>query len=591
MNNMRLTHRQFLTLFAISSLFTLAAPVLSQEAPLRVAVLPFEAQAGIEQADAAALTELVRSAIAVTNEFALIENQAAQAILDETGFGNQVANPDDASRLLAEHLDAAFTLVGAISAEDDSILISVRLIDAATASIIFVHRTTSSTATIHRDARLFAEGIANEVVAMTAGATVVNIERLLTLGRLDEAARKLDAARLRAIDAPDPVHASLNTLEHSIHAGLADEAYKAARNLVTQTDKAGKDLETRDALMASARESGNDALFLIPDGAAWIKQREKYLDFMRNDVMSYYAAEDRSRREAIVAAARKALSQGNPDEALRIIEDYVQVAGERAIDRSVKTVLDAAKEARADSFIAASVLATSETDYARAGRLLFEAAQAGAQPARLATQYVRLETVMWRDEVARVKAERFASSMWDPASRPGFSLEAGVDLSTIDMPSAAWPLGGVTPSPRLSIARYERVSGPILFDWRIAMRAGNSTWSGSLDSGNASVSYWRTDAGLLAGFTVAAKNLDVGLGAGALFGAAGFEGDMDAYGTAIVLEPTLVPYLGAVARAKVRYRWRKNFGAGIDLERSLTWSPAAGTSAGLAIGFFAEISF
>jgi len=590
-NSMRLTGQHCLALLALSSLFCLATPVLAQNAPLRVAVLPFEAQAGVVLADAAAMTELVRSAIAVTNEFALIENQAAQAILDETGFGNSLSNHDDASRMLAERLNAAFTLVGAMSAEDESILISVRLIDAATASVIFVHRTTSTEATIHREARLFAEGIANEVVAMTAGATVANIERLLSLGRLEESARKLDAARLRAADAPVSVHEALNTLEHSIDAGLAEKAYGAARNSVAQKNKAGTDFETRDALMASARESGNDALFLIPDGAAWIKQREKYLDFMLNDVMSYYAAEDRSRRGATVAAAREALRQGSPDEALRIIDDYVQVAGERAIDRTVKTVLDAAKAARADGFIVSAQSATAASDYARAGRLLVEAAHAGTEPARLALHQVRLETAMKRDEAARIKAERFESSMWDPASRPRFLLEAGIDLSTIDTPSAAWPLGGIIPLPRLSAALYERVSGPILFDLRLALRTGNSQWSGSLDSGNASVSYWRTDAGLLAGFTVAAKNIDAGLGAGALFGAAGFEGDMDAYGTAVVLEPTLAPYLGAVVRAKLRYRWRKRFGAGIDLERSLTWSPKAGTSAGLAIGFFAEASF
>jgi len=590
-NSMRLTDRRCLALAILSSLFCLTMPVLAQNAPLRVAVLPFEAQAGVALADAAAMTELVRSAIAVTNEFALIENQATQAILDETGFGDGPADLDDASRLLAERLDAAFALVGAMSAEDDSILVSVRLIDAATASVIFVHRTTSTVATIHREARLFAEGIANEVVAMTAGATVANIERLLSLGRLDEAARKLDAARLRAADAPESIPAALDSLERSINAGLADEAYKTARISVAQSDKAGKDFETRDTLMASARESGNDALFLIPDGAAWIKQREKYLDFMLNDVMSYYAAEDRSRREAIVAASREALRQGSPDEALRIIDDYVQVAGERAIDRTVKTVLDAAKAARADGFITAARSATAVSDYARAERLLFEAAKAGTQPARLASQQVRLETVMWRDEVARVKAERFASSMWDPASRPRFLLEAGIDLATFDTPSATWPLGGVTPLPRLSVALYERVSGPILFDWRFALRAGNSEWSGALDTGNASVSYWRTDAGLLAGFTVAVRNIDAGLGAGTLFGAAGFAGNMDAYGTAVILEPTLAPYLGAAVRAKLRYRWRKRFGAGLDLERSLTWSLKGGTSAGLAIGFFAEASF
>jgi len=588
---MRLTDRRLLALVALSSFFCLTMPVLAQNAPLRVAVLPFDAQAGVTQADAAAMTELVRSAIAVTNEFALIENQAAQAILDETGFGAGPASLDDASRLLAERLDAAFTLLGAMSAEDESILISVRLIDAATASVIFVHRTASTAATIHREARLFAEGIANEVVAMTAGATVENIERLLSLGRLDEAARKLDAARLRAADAPDSVHAALDALERSINAGLADEAYKAARSSVAQADKAGKDFETGDTLMASARESGNDALFLIPDGPEWIKQRDKYLDFMLNEVMSYYAAEDRSRREAVVAAAREALRQSAPDEALRIIDDYVQVAGERAIDKSVKTVLDAAKSARADGFIMAARSATSESDYARAERFLSEAAYAGTDPARLAQHQVRLETAMQRDQAGRIQAERFASSMWDPASRPRFLLEAGMDLATIDTPSSAWPLGGVTPMPRLSAALYERVSGPILFDWRLALRAGSSTWSGLLDAGTASVSYWKTDAALLAGFTVAAKNIDAGLGAGALFGAAGYEGNMDAYGTAVVLEPTLAPYLGAVVRAKVRYRWRKNFGAGIDLERSLTWSPKAGTAAGLAIGFFAEASF
>jgi len=570
-----------------------ARPAAAQEAPIRVVVLPFEAQAGVKAADAATLTELVRSAIAVTNEFALIEDQASSAILQESGFMAGSADPDEASRILAERLNAAYALAGAMSAEADEILLSVRLVDAATARVIFVHRMASTTATIHRDARLFAEGIANEVVAMTAGATIANIDRLLSLGRLDEASRKLDSARLRSSGKPEQELRLLDALEDRIDAELAERAYRLARAAVSQAGKAGKtgkDAETRDALMASAREYGNEALFLVPDDQARVKQRDRYLSFMRDAVMSYYASEDRSRRTALAARADELVKRGNPDDAIAAIDDFIQVAGERSIDKPIKAALDRAKAARADRFLSAAVSARSARDYSRAERLLLEAATAGIAPSRFASERARLETAQQSDESARVMAERLASSAWDPAARRPVSLSAGLDLVTVDSPTSTWPLGGLAALTRFSLTLSERVSGPILFDWRLSARAGSAEWAGNLDIGTTSVAYWKADAALGAGFTMAVKRFDLRAGIELVAGAAGFNGQIEAYGTMSPLERPLAPYLGAAIRAGTRFRPGKRYGFGIDLERSVTWSPGATPADGFTFGIAADLT-
>jgi TolB-like protein len=564
--------------------------IAAQEAALRVVVLPFEAQAGVTEADAAAISELVRSAIAVTNEFALIEDQASKAILDESGFGDGGVGMDEASRLLADRLDAAYALSGAMSAQDEVIRLSVRLVDAATARVIFVHQESSSTEHIHRDARLFAEGIANEVVAMTAGATADNIQRLLALGRLDEASIKLDAARMRASSGTESTRATLDALGLQLGAALADRSYRASRSAVARAAKSEKDPEARDEFMVSARETGNDALFLVPDGQSWARQRERYLTFMRDSVMSYFAAEDRSRRAAIASRAVELVKLGDPDSALELIGDYVEIAGERAIDKEIKEALDKAKRARADRLFGSAMTAVASGDYSMAERLFQDASSAGIDPARFASERSRMEAIQRRDAEAAVKAERLGSSAWDPAARRPWSISTGIDLAIIDTPTVSWPLGGIVPQVRLSGAHTERVSGPILFDWRLAVRAGNSEWEGDLDIGEASVSFWKSDVSASGGFTVAFKKLDISAGAAAIAGAAKFHGELDAYGTYELIDDTFAVYLGAAIRAGIRYKFNKKLGAGIDLERSAVWSPGAGVNSGFAFGFLTELT-
>lgn len=57
--------------------------------------------------------------------------------------------------------------------------------------IIFNKVLYSSETEILRDIRLFSEAIANEAVTLTVGITLENLEKLLQLGMLGEAYRKL----------------------------------------------------------------------------------------------------------------------------------------------------------------------------------------------------------------------------------------------------------------------------------------------------------------------------------------------------------------------------------------------------------------
>ncbi|MBN2875103.1 MAG: hypothetical protein JXM71_08405 [Spirochaetales bacterium] len=562
----------------------------AQESALRVVVLPFEAQAGVSEADAAAISEMVRSTLAETNEFALIEDQASRAILDESGFMDGQAGVVEASRLLAERLDAAYALSGAMSAQEDTIVLSARLIDAATARVIFVHQETSPVASIHRNARLFAEGIANEVVAMTAGATIENIQRLIALDRLDEASIKLDAARTRSARDPEASTAALKALGLELDASLAARSYRDARTLVARAARSAKDQEARDGFMVAAREAGTDALFLVPDGPTWARQREQYLAFMRDSVMSYFASEDKSRRAAIAERANELVKRGDPDSALNLLRDYIEVAGERSIDRKIKTSLDTARETRANHLYSSARVAAADGDYSMAERLLRDASSTGMDPARFAAERRKIESMQRRDVEAAIQAERFGSSSWDPAARQPWTLSTGIDLSSIDTPTVVWPLGGMVPLVRVSGAYSERVAGPILFTMLIAAKAGGADWEGALDVGEAVVSYWKADASAFAGFTVAFYNLDVSAGAAAMVGVGKFSGTLDAYGTSEIIEETLAPYLGTAVRGGIRYKPDKTLGFGIDLERSIAWGPGSGVVTGITVGLMADLT-
>lgn len=583
-----LVAQRFAAALAIAA--ALSAPAWAQEAPLRVVVLPFDAQEGVSKGDAAAITELVRSAIAVTNEFSLIENQASQAILAESGFGPGEAGLDEASRALAERLNAAYALAGAVSAQDKAIVMSVRLIDAATARVVFVHQVESSESAIHREARLFAEGIANSVVAMTAGATAANIGRLLELGRLDEAALKLDAARARAAAGKGEDPAVLAALRDELGAGLAERAWRASKSASSRAAKAKSDPEAKEELMSEAREEGTDALFLVPDGPDWAKDRERYLSYMRDSVMSYYAAADKARRAVIAKRAAELVKAGDPDAALAAIADYVELAGERSIDKSLKAAMDRASKAKSKRLLASARKAAGDGDYRMATRLLDDAASAGTSSERLAREFSRIEAVTSRLAEAEAVSERRRSAAWDPAARRPWSAEVGLDLAITDEATAAWPLGGVAPMARIGVSYAERVSGPILFELRLSGRAGSADWSGPIDIGEASVSYSFGDASLQAGFIVTAAKVDASIGAAAVFGVAGYHGELEVYGSTESVSVSATPYLGASIRGAVSYKPSKRFGFGVALERKVGFSPNPGLVSGLAIGFSASIT-
>ncbi len=560
-----------------------AAFLDAQEKAFRVAMLPFEAQAGVEPGDAMAITEIVRAALAGVNEFIVIENEAVASIIDETGLDPNNGSSAAILRIMAERLKADYAITGAVSVDEGTIILSVRLIDAASARVIFVHRGTSTEALVHREIRLYAEGIANEVVAMTAGATIDNVLKLMKLDLLDDASRKLDAVRLRNPD--DERYAETR---ENLDALLAERAYQ---NAVKAVALSKKEASTREEFMSQAREYGNEALFLIPDRPGWGAKREKYLTFMQDSVMSYYAAEDKSRREGLIKKSRDLIKEGNPDGALALIADYVQISGERSIDPRLKAVIDASKAKRAGLFYSAAREARIGRDFRQAERLLNEAVRADNSSARYRKERTRLEAAATGEKAAAEYDKRLNSSAWDPAARPPLQIGAGLDFGILDKPTRQWPLGGILPMVRLEGKLSERVAGSILFERSAFLRAGRVSWTGNLDVGSASVDYWKADAAFLLGFTLAGRRIDMGADLGLTAAYSQFGGSSQAYLISETIEKKGAPSAGMALRARLAYRPYKKITLGFQMERSTSYCPGAGFMSGTAFTIDTGLSF
>ena len=88
----------------------------------------------------------------------------------------------------------------------------------------------------------------------------------------------------------------------------------------------------------------------------------------------------------------------------------------------------------------------------------------------------------------------------------------------------------------------------------------------------------------------AAAKADASIGASAAIGLAGYEGELDAYGSMEPVEVPAAPYLSAGVRVAVSYKPTKRYGFGAALERTVGFSPGHGLIGGMAIGFFASVA-
>ncbi|HON89684.1 MAG TPA: hypothetical protein P5519_06080, partial [Spirochaetia bacterium] len=234
-----------------------------------VVILPFEALAGVAKPDTAAITEIVRTYVVLSNEFTVYENQAVEQILNELRMSNDASDIDIANAI-RNKIAASFIIRGAVSKSNGNIIITIRLIDAETYYIVFNKVFYSTESAITRDVRLFSEAIANEAVALTVGITMENLEKLLKLDMLDEAYRKLQYYKQKY----PQKNVLLIDYENRLKLALAKRSMATCRKY---TELAKKNTDTAFALMEEAYHEGVAALFWLPQDKEDL--RKEYVQF------------------------------------------------------------------------------------------------------------------------------------------------------------------------------------------------------------------------------------------------------------------------------------------------------------------------
>ena len=189
-----------------------------------IVLLPFEAMAGVTRPNAETVSEIVRTYIVSSNEFVVFEDEAVGPILEELRLSSASADVDVVNAI-RKRLRAGFVLRGSVSKNGESLIVSVRLIDADTYYIVFNKVFYTKEETISRDIRLFSEEISNEAVALTVGITLENLEKLLKLEMLDEAHRKLLYYKQKYPQSEQ----RLADYERRLHLALSKRAYASSR--------------------------------------------------------------------------------------------------------------------------------------------------------------------------------------------------------------------------------------------------------------------------------------------------------------------------------------------------------------------------
>lgn len=85
------------------------------------------------------------------------------------------------------------------------------------------------------------------------------------------------------------------------------------------------------------------------------------------------------------------------------------------------------------------------------------------------------------------------------------------------------------------------------------------------------------------------KHLDPSGGIVAITGAAHYAGSLTEYGTFESLDDTTMFFVGGAIRTGIMYKFSKELGFGIDLERSIIWNLESGIMTGLNFGLRAEL--
>lgn len=555
-------------------------PIFGQAGRPGLVLLPFEAMAGVSKPNAETVSEIVRSYIVSSNEFIVFENQAVNAILDELRFSSALTDIDVVIAV-RKKLNTGFVLRGSVSKNGDSIIVSVRLIDADTFYIVFNKVLYTKEETITRDIRLFSEEISNESVALTVGITLENLEKLLKLGMLDEAYRKLLYYKQKYPQSEQRLH----DYERRLRLALSKRAYESARRYAAL---AKKNPGSAFTIMQDAYFEGRSALFWVPDGEESL--RKEYIQFMSSTVMQYFF-DHAARQKQLVVKKSESYLAANPQKALEIILEYLDIVGLREVDSAMQKAIQKARARIADNLYKEAAIAVNEAQFSLAEQLINRALEVSDDYRRYAKEYAVLEDSR-RDYYSREQYEKYRESpLWDPAAVYPYAILVKTGLVYCDKISYAVPFGGVLPIVEADFVILSRANDALVFRQTFALQYGSADWSGMVIDAQTRLGYSLVSGAWLPGFSGFFRDYIITVSAGPALSIMRAEGAMTAYGIEHVIDIPfgLMPML--MLRVSGEYAVSRMLSLGVDYTKTWGWLLGSGYMGTTGLSLYATVAW
>lgn len=529
-----------------------------------VVILPFEALAGVSKPDTAAITEIVRTYVVLSNEFTVYENQAVEQILSELRL-SAATNDRDIVNALRNKIAASLIIRGTVSKSNGNIIISIRLIDAETYYIVFNKIFYSTESAIIRDIRLFSESIANEAVALTVGITLENLEKLLKLEMLDEAYRKLQYYKQKY------PQKTLLLIDYENRLKLA-LAKRAMANCRKYTELTKKNTQSAFALMEEAYYQGVSALFWLPQDQEAL--RKDYVQFVAGTVMKYFFNYAQNEKQLVVKKAKTYLN-ANPQRSLEIITDFLEKVGESEINADINAVILQARMRIADNLYREAKQAITYKDFDLAEKLINQALRVSNDYSRYIKEYKDLENAQIAYETKQSYDNYKNSPLWDPGAVLPYSIEVKTAFAFCDRVSYDIPFGGMLQLVEADFQIKNKINDALVFNQSFLVNYGSQNWSGMVIDANASLSYALFGAAWLPGLSGFYKDWIISAGVGPALYFMTAHGTLAAYGTEKTIDMPLGLLPAVSGRLTVEYAFNRSLSLGVELGK--TWGLLLGS--------------
>jgi hypothetical protein len=453
--------------------FALSMAVSAQDIGASLVVSPFAPQG---DGTAAAVTEILKVGIA----------RGSLVRTLDAGEGEAAARAAAA---------ADFSLSGNVVSGEGGVVVSYTLVETATGKTIAARALRTRRDSLYVSVTMLAAELENSIVASSFGSTLDKVEKLVSLGRFDEADARLDAYASR-----HPADAGIATLRRSIRYGQASAWLSQAKSEYAMAGDS-------NLKAASAREAAAAALSLYPDTEEGRAGRNTCADFLRERIMPLLERQALDRRSAVEREARAALSAGRPGAAAAAIDEYLSSAGEGRDSPALAALRERASRLEARALADKALKATRAGEEAAAASLALDALRKASSDAYVERAYLSVTDAAHSAE----DAERLRALVGEPlfvlAATRVSSLSVSALLLSMGEGDLDMPLSGAMPGLSLSFRSYRALGGPLSFFWSAAASAvsGGGTvatqgYRGSLDeavaqlSGGVGLAYIRAPA-------------------------------------------------------------------------------------------------